>query len=70
MSEKRFQDRYIEKDMKIFDTWKNMSITRELDRYSLSTILSHLNQLGEIIDNKIENGQYMMNKYQQLKNQK
>lgn len=67
MTGSKWSERYIEKDMKVFDTWKGFPITRELDRYSLTHIVAHLNQLGEIIDNKIEQGQYMMGKYYELK---
>ena len=70
MSSNRFQERYVEKDNKVFDTWKNIPISRELDRYSLSHIISHLNGLGEIIDRQIEQGQYMMKKYYGLKSEK
>lgn len=47
-----------------------MPISRELDRYSLSHIISHLNGLGEIIDRQIAQGQYMMKKYYRLKRRK
>lgn len=67
MTEKRFQERYIRKDNKVFDTWKNMAITRELDNYSLIHIVSHLNQLGELIDNQIKQGRYCIKKYYKLK---
>lgn len=59
MSEK-WSERYIEKDMKVFDTWKGFPITRKLDRYSLTHMISHFNQLGEIIDDKIKQGQYYL----------
>ena len=67
MTGSKWSERYIEKDMKVFDTWKGFAITRELDRYSLTNIVSHLNQLGELIDNKIKQGQYMMDEYNKLK---
>lgn len=67
MTEKRFQKRYVKKDNKVFDTWKNMPISRELDKYSLSHIISHLNGLGEIIDTHIEQGRYCFRQYNELK---
>ena len=67
MDGKQYQERYIWKNNKVFDTWKNMAITRELDTYSLIHIVSHLNQLGELIDNQIKQGRYCMRKYYELK---
>lgn len=69
MTEKCFQKRYVEKNNKVFDTWKNIPISRELDMYSLSHLLSHLNGLGEIIDTKIEQGRYCTKKNYELKQQ-
>lgn len=66
MTEKQFQKRYIEKNNKVYDTWKEMSITDELNSDSLLNILSHLNGLGEIIDVKIEQGRYCIKKYKGL----
>ena len=67
MTEKRFQKRYIEKNNKVYDTWKEMPITDELNSDSLLNVLSHLNSLGEIIDTKIERGRYYLEKYNELK---
>ena len=66
MTEKRFQKRYIEKNNKVYDTFKEMFITDELNSDSLLNVLSHLNGLGEMIDTKIEQGRYCIMKYKEL----
>ncbi len=67
MTESKWSERYKEEDMKVVDTWKGCAITRELDRYSLTHMIAHLNGLGEIIDSEIKQGRYMMDKYYELK---
>ena len=67
MTEKRFQKRYIKKNKKVYDTWKKMPITDELNSDSLLNVLSHLNGLGELIDIKIEQGRYCVKRYMELK---
>lgn len=66
---KRFQKRYIEKNNKVYDTFKEMSITDELNSDSLLNVLSHLNGFGEMIDIKIEQGKYCMKKYKELEDE-
>lgn len=66
MTEKRFQKRYIGKNNKVYDTWKEMPITNELNSNSLLNVISHLNGLGEMIDVKIEQGRYCVRKYKEL----
>ena len=67
MGAMRFQERYIEKHGKVFDTWKKIYITTKLDDYSLVNLISHLNGLGEIIDGKIEQGRYVLKKHYDLR---
>lgn len=69
MSEKRFQKRYIEKNNKVYDTWKEMPITDELDFDSLLNVISHLNGLGKMIDVNIEQGRYYVRKYKELRDE-
>lgn len=69
MTGKRFQKRYIEKNNKVYDTFKEIHITDELNYDSLLNVLSHLNGLGEMIDIKIEQGKYCMKKYKELEDE-
>ena len=66
---KRFQKRYIEKNNKVYDTFKEMFITDELNSDSLLNVISHLNGLGEMIDIKIKQGRYCMEKYKELEDE-
>lgn len=67
MTEKRFQKRYVVKNKKVYDTWKEMPITDELNFDSLLNVISHLNGLGKMIDTKIEQGRYCVRKCGELK---